>query len=88
VSKSESGAADKKTPVLNAKLSSPLLLTHGNDSTTTEFRQAIEVEKKLRASGAPVEVVDLKDEIHFSLKYDHWSKILTATKDFFDKRLK
>jgi dipeptidyl aminopeptidase/acylaminoacyl peptidase len=70
------------------KWTSPILFVHGNDSTTTEYKLAVELEKKLNEIKAPVEVSDIKDDIHFGLKYEHWVKIFTATKDFFDRKLK
>jgi dipeptidyl aminopeptidase/acylaminoacyl peptidase len=84
----EVGANFATKPAELAKWSAPVLFIYGNDVNSAEYQQAIDLEKKLREKKVAVEVLALPTEIHFSLRYEDWSKVFNATKDFFDKKLK
>lgn len=89
ITKSEEDLALKSSP--NADLSkwtAPVLLAHGDDDRNVVFQQTVDLATKLRDKNIPVEVLILPDEIHGFLRYESWSKIFNAAKDFFDRKLK
>ena len=89
IQKSESELARKSSPVADLfKWTAPVLMVHGDDDRNVNFQQTVDLVEKLRAKNVAVELLVLPDEVHGFLRYDSWSRIFTATKDFFDRKLK
>lgn len=87
--KSESDLAKKSSPVADlSKWTGPVLMVHGDDDRNVNFQQTVDLVEKLRAKNVPLELLVLPDEVHGFLRYDSWSRIFTASKDFFDRKLK
>ncbi len=87
--KSESELARKSSPVSDlSKWVAPVLMVHGDDDRNVNFQQTVDLVEKLRAKNVAVELLVLPDEVHGFLRYDSWSRIFTASKDFFDRNLK
>jgi len=84
----EIGVNFASKPTELAKWTAPLLVVHGNDPGSVEFQQATDLAKKLLDKKLPVEEFVLPNEIHFNLRYEDWSKVFNATKEFFDRKLK
>ncbi len=87
--KNEMDLALKSSP--NADLSKwtgPVLMVHGDDDRNVQFQQTIDLTEKLREKNVPVELLVLPDEIHGFLRYESWTKVYNAAKDFFDRKLK
>ena len=87
--KSEMELALKSSPVADlSKWTGPVLMVHGDDDRNVQFQQTIDLTEKLREKNVPVELLVLPDEIHGFLRYESWTKVYTAAKDFFDRKLK
>jgi dipeptidyl aminopeptidase/acylaminoacyl peptidase len=89
IRKDESDLALKSSP--NADLSkwkAPVLFVHGDDDRNVTFQQTTDLVEKLREKKVDVELLVLPDEVHGFLRYDSWTKVFTAAKDFFDRKLK
>ncbi len=87
--KSESELARKSSPIADlSKWVAPVLMVHGDDDRNVNFQQTVDLVEKLRAKNVAVELLVLPDEVHGFLRYDSWSRIFTASKDFFDRKLK
>jgi dipeptidyl aminopeptidase/acylaminoacyl peptidase len=87
--KSESDLAKKSSPIADlSKWTGPVLMVHGDDDRNVNFQQTVDLVEKLRAKNVPLELLVLPDEVHGFLRYDSWSRIFTASKDFFDRKLK
>ena len=87
--KSESELARKSSPIADlSKWVAPVLMVHGDDDRNVNFQQTVDLVEKLRAKNVAVELLVLPDEVHGFLRYDSWSRIFTAAKDFFDRKLK
>lgn len=81
--------AYKSSPVSDlSKWTGPVLLIHGDDDRNVLFQQTTDLAEKLRDKKVPVEILVLPDEVHGFLRYDSWSRVYTAAKDFFDRKLK
>jgi dipeptidyl aminopeptidase/acylaminoacyl peptidase len=89
IQKTESELAKKSSPVADlSKWTAPILFVHGDDDRNVNFQHTIDLTEKLRAKNVPVELLVLPDEVHGFLRYDSWTKVFTAAKDFFDRKLK
>ena len=87
--KSESELARKSSPVADlSKWVAPVLMVHGDDDRNVNFQQTVDLVEKLRAKNVAVELLVLPDEVHGFLRYESWSRIFTAAKDFFDRKLR
>jgi len=71
-----------------SKWTAPVLLVHGDDDRNVLFQQTTDLAEKLREKKVPVEVLILPDEVHGFLRYESWTQVFKATKDFFDRKLK
>ena len=71
-----------------SKWTAPVLFVYGNDSSSVEFQQTKELAQKLREKNKPVELLTLPNDIHFTMRYEDWSKAFYTVKEFFDKKLK
>ena len=81
--------AYKSSPISDlSKWTAPVLLVHGDDDRNVLFQQTTDLAEKLRDKNVPVELLILPDEVHGFLRYESWSKVFNATKDFFDRKLK
>ena len=67
---------------------SPVLLIHGDDDRTVEFRQTVDLERRLLDRGVRVETLVLPDEVHDSLLWRSWKTAITAMVEFFERTLK
>lgn len=66
---------------------SPVLLIHGDDDRTVDFRQTIDLERRLLDKGVRVEQLVLPDDVHDSLLWRNWKALATATTEFFERTL-
>ncbi len=67
---------------------SPVLLIHGDDDRTVEFRQTVDFARRLRERRVRVEELVLPDDVHDSLLWRNWSQTIAAMSDFFERTLK
>lgn len=89
IGKNEMELAHKSSPSSDlSKWTAPTLFVHGDDDRNVQFQETTDVVEKLRDKKVPVEVLVLPDEIHGFLRYDSWSRIFDASKEFFDKQFK
>jgi len=66
---------------------SPVLLIHGDDDRTVEFRQTIDLSRRLAEKGVHVEELVLPDDVHDALLWRNWRRSAAATADFFERTL-
>jgi dipeptidyl aminopeptidase/acylaminoacyl peptidase len=66
---------------------SPVLLIHGDDDRVVEFRQSIDLKRRLDEKGVLVEELVLPDDVHDSLLWRNWIASITAMSKFFEKTL-
>jgi dipeptidyl aminopeptidase/acylaminoacyl peptidase len=67
---------------------SPVLLIHGDDDRTVDFRQSIDLKRRLTDKGVKVEELVLPDDVHDSLLWRNWKSSITAMGQFFEQNLK
>ncbi len=65
-----------------------MLLIHGDDDRTVDFRQTIDLRERLVRKGVRVEELVLPDEVHDSLLWRSWTRATGATVEFFERMLK
>jgi dipeptidyl aminopeptidase/acylaminoacyl peptidase len=66
---------------------SPVLLIHGDDDRIVEFRQSIDLKRRLEEKGVHVEELVLPDDVHDSLLFRNWLSSINAMSRFFEKTL-
>jgi dipeptidyl aminopeptidase/acylaminoacyl peptidase len=66
---------------------SPVLLIHGDDDRIVEFRQSIDLKRRLEEKGVLVEELVLPDDVHDSLLWKNWTASIHAMSRFFEKHL-
>jgi dipeptidyl aminopeptidase/acylaminoacyl peptidase len=66
---------------------SPVLLIHGDDDRIVEFRQSIDLKRRLEEKGVHVEELVLPDDVHDSLLWRNWIASISAMSRFFEKTL-
>jgi dipeptidyl aminopeptidase/acylaminoacyl peptidase len=66
---------------------SPVLLIHGDDDRTVDFRQTIDLRSRLVSKGVRVEELVLPDEVHDSLLWRSWKATAAAAAEFFENTL-
>jgi dipeptidyl aminopeptidase/acylaminoacyl peptidase len=66
---------------------SPVLMIHGDDDRVVEFRQTIDLKRRLEERGVHVEELVLPDDIHDSLLWRNWISSVSAMSKFFEKTL-
>ena len=66
---------------------SPVLLIHGDDDRTVDFRQTIDLSRRLLDKGVKVEELVLPDDVHDPLLWRNWKATAAATGDFFERTL-
>jgi dipeptidyl aminopeptidase/acylaminoacyl peptidase len=66
---------------------SPVLLVHGDDDRTVEFRQTVDLARRLSEKGVKVEELVLPDDVHDSLLWRNWIKTITVMGRFFEQEL-
>src|SRR5688572_3475145 len=66
---------------------SPVLLIHGDDDRIVEFRQSIDLKRRLEDKGVLVEELVLPDDVHDSLLWKNWIASINAMAKFFEKTL-
>ncbi len=66
---------------------SPVLLVHGDDDRTVDFRQTIDLERRLLDKGVKVEQLVLPDDVHDSLLWRNWRTAIGAMAEFFERTL-
>jgi dipeptidyl aminopeptidase/acylaminoacyl peptidase len=66
---------------------SPVLMIHGDDDRVVEFRQTIDLKKRLEERGVHVEELVLPDDVHDSLLWRNWISSVSAMSRFFEKTL-
>lgn len=81
--------AYKSSPVSDlSKWTAPVLLVHGDDDRNVLFQQTTDLAERLREKNVSVELLILPDEVHGFLRYESWSRVFNAARDFFDRKLK
>ena len=89
ITKGEEDLAFKSSPNSDlSKWTAPVLFVHGDDDRNVVFQQSIDLAEKLREKNVSVEVLVLPDEVHGFLRYESWTRVFNAAKDFFDRKLK
>jgi dipeptidyl aminopeptidase/acylaminoacyl peptidase len=66
---------------------SPVLLIHGDDDRIVEFRQSIDLRRRLEEKGVHVEELVLPDDVHDSLLWRNWIASTKAMARFFEQTL-
>jgi dipeptidyl aminopeptidase/acylaminoacyl peptidase len=66
---------------------SPVLLIHGDDDQSVEFRQTIQLVEALRAQRVDFSQLVFPDEAHEFLLHRRWLEAFRAAAEFFDRRL-
>ena len=66
---------------------SPVLMIHGDDDRTVDFRQTIDLKQRLLEKGVTVEELVLPDEVHDSLMWRSWTSAISAMAQFFERTL-
>jgi dipeptidyl aminopeptidase/acylaminoacyl peptidase len=66
---------------------SPVLLIHGDDDRAVNFRQTIDLERRLTAKGVQVETLVLPDDVHDSLLWRNWVTSIKAMAEFLERNL-
>jgi dipeptidyl aminopeptidase/acylaminoacyl peptidase len=66
---------------------SPVLMIHGDDDRTVDFRQTIDLKQRLLEKGVTVEELVLPDEVHDSLMWRSWTSAVSAMAQFFERTL-
>ncbi len=66
---------------------SPVLLIHGDDDRVVDFRQTIDLERRLKDKGVRVEVLVLPDDVHDPLLWRNWRDSMRAAVEFFEREL-
>jgi dipeptidyl aminopeptidase/acylaminoacyl peptidase len=64
---------------------SPVLLIHGDDDRTVDFRQTIDLGRRLKEKGVKVEELVLPDDVHDPLLWRNWKTSATAAAEFFER---
>jgi dipeptidyl aminopeptidase/acylaminoacyl peptidase len=67
---------------------SPVLLIHGDDDRTVDFRQTIDLSRRLLDKGVKVEELVLTDDVHDPLLWRNWKATAAATGEFFERTLR
>ncbi len=67
---------------------SPVLLIHGDDDRTVDFRQTVDLGRRLRDKGVKVEELVLPDDVHDSLLWRNWTQTISAMAEFFERTFK
>jgi len=67
---------------------SPVLLIHGDDDRIVEFKQSIDLKRRLEEKGVHVEELVLPDDVHDSLLWRNWIVSIKAMAQFFEKTLR
>jgi len=67
---------------------SPVLLIHGDADQTVDFRQTIDLKRRLMEKGVKVEELVLPDDVHDSLLWKNWTSTIDAMAEFFERNLK
>jgi dipeptidyl aminopeptidase/acylaminoacyl peptidase len=67
---------------------SPVLLIHGDDDRIVEFKQSIDLRRRLEEKGVQVEELVLPDDVHDSLLWRNWVASVKAMAAFFEKTLR
>src|SRR5437867_702880 len=62
---------------------SPVLLIHGDDDRTVDFRQTIDLGRRLMDKGVKVEELVLPDDVHDPLLWRNWKTSMSAAAEFF-----
>ena len=67
---------------------SPVLLIHGDDDRNVNFNESVRLAAELRKRNVYFEEIVFPDEIHDFLLHRNWIRAMSATVDFFDRKLK
>ncbi|MFZ4628137.1 MAG: prolyl oligopeptidase family serine peptidase [Blastocatellia bacterium] len=67
---------------------SPVLLIHGDDDRNVNFNETVTLARALRERRVELEQLVFPDEVHGFLLHRNWLSALTATADFFDRKLR
>ena len=70
-----------------ASWKSPVLLIHGDDDRTVDFRQTIDLGRRLKDKGVHVEELVLPDDVHDPLLWRNWKQSMNAAAEFFERTL-
>jgi dipeptidyl aminopeptidase/acylaminoacyl peptidase len=70
-----------------ATWTSPVLLVHGDDDRVVDFRQTVDLERRLIEKGVKVETLVLPDDVHDALLWKNWNTAIAAMAEFFERAL-
>ena len=70
-----------------ATWTSPVLLIHADDDRNVQFRETVDLKRRLQTKGVNVEEVVIPDDIHDFLLWRSWRTVTTATGEFLERRL-
>jgi dipeptidyl aminopeptidase/acylaminoacyl peptidase len=81
--------AYKSSPIADiARWKSPVLLVHGDHDSSVSISETTDLAERLSRQGVAYETLILPDEEHDFLRWATWDKVLRATADFLDRKLK
>ncbi|MHC2993046.1 peptidase S9, partial [Pontibacter sp. HJ8] len=66
---------------------SPVLLIHGDDDRNVEFRESIDMVRRLETAGVAYETLVIVDDTHHWMKYSNAIRINAATAEFLKRKL-
>jgi dipeptidyl aminopeptidase/acylaminoacyl peptidase len=66
------------------RVEAPVLLIHGEDDTVVPISQSLEMERKLRSAGKPVELLRIKGEDHWLSQDATRKQVLAAALAFVE----
>jgi dipeptidyl-peptidase-4 len=70
-----------------AKLTSPVLLVHGDDDRNVDFSSTAGLVQLLRANNKPFELIVFPNDTHYLQIFDRWITTFKAADDFLDRTL-
>lgn len=66
---------------------SPVLFIHGDDDANVDFRQTVDLIRRLEQQDVPFDAIVIPDETHHWMLYKNLLKVNRATVDFLEKQL-
>lgn len=66
---------------------SPVLLIHADDDRNVDFRDSMDLARRLEDKGVPFETLVLVDDTHHWMRFSNAVKVNAATADFFKRKL-
>jgi dipeptidyl aminopeptidase/acylaminoacyl peptidase len=81
--------AYKSSPIADVvRWKSPVLFIHGDHDSSVSITETVDIAERLRRQGTEFEVLMLPDEEHDFLRWATWERVMRASADFLDRKLK